>query len=617
MHEDAPADQSIASLDSGAQRDAPASPSEAAAALETQCALAPADAGALVRRRAGVAPAILAIVPAPAAGEPTPDWLRRALQDLHDAGDLTDAYVRLFESRDAMYGQGARALVVVPAPASPGADGQLFGAYLVRGERAEIARAAERLSRLAKLTELIETRRALATRSEDAERLRAASSMVASMIGQRRLISASMALCNDAAARFSCDRVSLAVMRAGYARVRAISDVEQFSRKTQVVSDLEAAMEECVEQDAETRWPEADGDRTITRALRNLAESHAAGAALALPIRVNGEPIGALTLERAQPFDDHEAESLRLGLELCSEQIALLRTHGRWLGVRAWHESRRALDALVGPRHALAKLVAVACAAFLAFVILAQGVYRVQAPFRIQAVEMRVAPAPFDGYVREVFVEEGDVIEAAGAPLVRLDDTQLRLQLAASEAERAAREREAAIAMRERREADAQIARALARKAGAQADLHRSQIGQALVAAAAPGVVLEGDLREQLGAPVRTGDVLFKIAPLSALRADIFVPEGSVGDVLVGQRGELATASYPDRRIPFEVVRIDPLAELRQERNVFRVQVRLDQTPEWIRPGMEGVARVDVERRSYLAIWTRDLVNWVRMKLWI
>jgi hypothetical protein len=32
---------------------------------------------------------------------------------------------------------------------------------------------------------------------------------------------------------------------------------------------------------------------------------------------------------------------------------------------------------------------------------------------------------------------------------------------------------------------------------------------------------------------------------------------------------------------------------------------------------MEGVAKIRIGRRTYAYLWTRKLVNWVRMKLWI
>ncbi|HWP39586.1 MAG TPA: hypothetical protein VNL70_01580, partial [Tepidisphaeraceae bacterium] len=38
--------------------------------------------------------------------------------------------------------------------------------------------------------------------------------------------------------------------------------------------------------------------------------------------------------------------------------------------------------------------------------------------------------------------------------------------------------------------------------------------------------------------------------------------------------------------------------------------------PAW-RPGMQGEARVDVEHRRLVWIWTHKFIEWVRLKLWI
>ena len=36
----------------------------------------------------------------------------------------------------------------------------------------------------------------------------------------------------------------------------------------------------------------------------------------------------------------------------------------------------------------------------------------------------------------------------------------------------------------------------------------------------------------------------------------------------------------------------------------------------WASLGMEGVARIDVEERLRVWIWTRDAINYLRMKFW-
>jgi len=80
--------------------------------------------------------------------------------------------------------------------------------------------------------------------------------------------------------------------------------------------------------------------------------------------------------------------------------------------------------------------------------------------------------------------------------------------------------------------------------------------------------------------------------------------------------GELATATFPDDRLGFVVERINPVADQSKGQNVFKVRVKLDRKPSYLRPGLEGVAHVTIGKRPYYRIWTRRLVNWIKMKLW-
>jgi len=79
----------------------------------------------------------------------------------------------------------------------------------------------------------------------------------------------------------------------------------------------------------------------------------------------------------------------------------------------------------------------------------------------------------------------------------------------------------------------------------------------------------------------------------------------------------LATVAFPSIKIPFDVERITPVAEVVNEQNVFRVRARIHQTHDWMRPGMEGIAKVDIDERRYIWIWTRKLTNWIRMTFWL
>jgi hypothetical protein len=50
--------------------------------------------------------------------------------------------------------------------------------------------------------------------------------------------------------------------------------------------------------------------------------------------------------------------------------------------------------------------------------------------------------------------------------------------------------------------------------------------------------------------------------------------------------------------------------------NRFRVEARLDAKPERLRPGMEGVGKIEVDERRLVWIWTHSLVDRLRLWLW-
>ena len=85
----------------------------------------------------------------------------------------------------------------------------------------------------------------------------------------------------------------------------------------------------------------------------------------------------------------------------------------------------------------------------------------------------------------------------------------------------------------------------------------------------------------------------------------------------LGQQGHLALTGHPSDALPMTVTRITPVAEAREGFNAFRVEALLDGTvPDDIRPGMEGRAKIGIDERRYVWIWSRRMVDWMRQKLW-
>jgi len=257
----------------------------------------------------------------------------------------------------------------------------------------------------------------------------------------------------------------------------------------------------------------------------------------------------------------------------------------------------------------------VVLAIVIAFFTFATSEYRVTAPATLEGAVRRSLAAPFDGYIATANARAGDVAPA-NSVLATLDDQDLRIERLkwASQYAQYVKQHQEAVANGER--AKAQIAEALYEQARAQATLLDEQLARAAVRAPFNGIVVKGDLSQSLGGAVKRGDVLFEITPLDSYRVIIEVDEAEITDVTPGKRGILVLGSISDEVFPFTVRNVTPVTVAKEGRNYFRVEAILDHATDRLRPGMQGVGKIEVEPRKVIWIWTHRLVNWARLFIW-
>ena len=597
--------------------------------LRAQCEVAPAEAGAFLRVPPEGGVQLVTHHP-PGASGVVPDWVKKAAETVPQVLRAGASEVHPLHAPSDLYGQPAAKQVLVVPVGKEGGVGVAAAFVIASGPAAEFARRRERLELTPLLVSAWELRIRDRERTRDLARLRSAMETLAAINENERFAGVAMALVNEVASRWKCERVGLGFLKGRYVKLKALSHTEKFSRKMKLVQDVEAAMEECIDQDVEVMHPAPADGTFVARAAKELALRHGPTAVLCLPLRRKGEPVAVLSLERSaeEPFTAEEVEALRLTCDLVTARVVALEERDKWIGARAGDGLKKGLGVLVGAKHTWAKLIALGVLALVIFLMVGIGMYRVEAPFTFEATEQAVIPAPFDSYLESVNVEPTSKVEANVTVLATLDTAELRGQLASSEAKLATYQKQEAAAMRDNKISDAQIARAEADKVRAEMGLLKWRISQAQIKSPLSGMVTKGDLKKQLRAPVKKGDVLFEVAPLESLRAVISVPEDVIADVIEtddeaikkGGRatGELATTRFPEVHMTFVVERISPVAEVVGDRNIFKVRVRLTDTKNLdLAAGMEGSARIDVAPAHYAWIWTRRLVNWVRMKLWL
>jgi len=451
----------------------------------------------------------------------------------------------------------------------------------------------------------------------DVEKFAAVLDLMVPVNAEQRFLAAVLALCNGVATRLTCDRVSLGWMEGGYARLKAMSRTEKFDRQMAAAQALEAAMEECADQDEEVLFPAPPGSTAVTRDHEKFVKEQSAGHLATVPLRAGDKVVAVLSCERGPaPFTPTEMQQLRLLADQVTPRLITLKKSDRWFGARIAADFRESAAKLLGPDRTWMKVFAILGVLLVAALFLIRVPYRVEGTFILRAEAVGYITAPFDGYIEKVSARPGDHL-TAGAEVVSLNRAELLLEQSNAAADLGRYEREMEKARANKQLAEMRIAEALMAQSRAKLDLIAHRLDTAVLRSPFEGVIVEGDLRERIASPVKTGEAMYKIARLDGLYVEAEVNERDVREILNSKRAEFAFVSQPKQTFTATIATIEPAALAKKDQNVFLVRLKPETAPEnWWRPGMTGLCKVSVESRSLWWIFTHRTADFLRMKLW-
>ncbi len=348
-----------------------------------------------------------------------------------------------------------------------------------------------------------------------------------------------------------------------------------------------------------------------------FAKNHEVGGVCTVPLGNDGKLYGALVFERAkgEVFDDAARELCEVVASLLGPILELKRKNERWIGATVRDEVIAINARIFGRGYLGLKVALIALAAAVGYLSVATGEYRITSKATLEGTVQRVVVAPMDGFIANATARAGDLVRA-GEVLGRLEDKDLQLERArwSSQREQYKTEYRQALAKRDRaltRVLNAQIA-----QADAQLDLINEKLSRTDLTAPFDGVIVSGDLSQQYGSPVERGQVLFEVAPLDSYRVVLQVDEREISAIREAQTGQLTMTALSGKAMDIVVDKITPVASAEDGRNFFRVEAKLNEPLDGLRPGMLGVGKVDIGERKLIAIWTYKLVSWWRLWLW-
>lgn len=501
-------------------------------------------------------------------------------------------------------------------------DGDLIGVIALEIEtrpKAQLSNVIRQLQWGAPWIESLFRRQTTARELVAKQRIATALDLTAGVLEKELFSAACMAFATELSTRLDCERVSVGMVRGRRARVVSLSHSAHFDKRMNLIRSIEKAMDEAIDQWSTILFPPIDGQVAATLAHEQLIEQIGAEVILTAPMAIRDEVIGAILLERrdGHAFETDEIELVATLAALIAPILEEKRKGDRWIAVKIIESFTRQLGRLLGPAYLGRKIAMAALLAVVGYFAFATGDYRITADIKLEGVVQRAVTAPFDGFIFTAEARAGDRVKK-GDVLALVDDDDIALDRLRWVSDRGQRLLEYDRALADGDRASLKIASAQIAQADAQIALRDEQLARAKITAPFDGIIMSGDLSQSIGGSIERGEMLFEIAPLDAYRILLKVDEREIADIVLGQSGEMVVSSIPEETLSFIVEKITPVSEAADGRNYFLVEASLTTTShiDRLRPGMEGVGKIDVGQRKMIWIWTYKIVDWFRLTFW-
>ncbi len=444
---------------------------------------------------------------------------------------------------------------------------------------------------------------------------------------------ACITLCAEIARRFSARRVGLGYVRSRSVHVIALDQMDSFKRGTRTVRQLESTMEESLDQERIVFYSELESEKNeiepgvVVKSAKELAELMHVKRVLSIPLYTTqeGEKIEFVLVclfdEKEFPLQARIQE-INLISKLAAPRLKDLMLAEEIFIKRFWRYLRIKSADIFGERRTILKLSTAILAIFFTVTMLIKSDLIISAPLVVEGVHSYTHTAPLDSYLSEVLVRPGDPVKKDDV-LGRLDATQIMLEIAALQAQEHIHQNQASQFLQEGKDSEANIAFLESERTKANLEWAQERLLMTELRSSVDGFLVSEDMYSHLGQPVRRGQALFEVTDTESLRIVAHIDETDISDINKAKEnnildGEFTLTAYPSLHIPFEVERVHPYATSNESRNGFELRGELTELPENItlRPGMEGYAKIKAGEKPLLYLWTRKVINRVRLLLW-
>ena len=421
----------------------------------------------------------------------------------------------------------------------------------------------------------------------------------------------------------NCQQVAVGLVHRRHVRILAISGQQEVRGRSPGAIAITQAMEECLDEGgpivAQERTKFSSPTSCDKHRLHRQWHYEARNAPVAsIPMKIGDRTVAVLSLQHRHGVDISEdlIERISESIQPFTAGLLLLARAHRGVMRHACESAHASLAGLLGRGRYLRKATVAAALAVIAWMWFGSMNYQVGVTAVVRPAQLRHIGMPYDAVLASVEKRPGDRV-AAGEVLCRLDVRELDLQRAELVAELAVAEQEVQRAMAVKTPVDARLAEMEANVMRVRLATIQNRIERATIRSPITGVLVEGDLRTKTGSVLQQGTALMQVAPDDTWLLELRIPDAVCSGIQPGLSGRFASHARPDSTQPFQVNLVQPNAVASDKQMVFVAEAQMQEPQPWLRPGMEGLARVTIGRRPAWWVLFHSAIDYVRVSLWL
>jgi multidrug resistance efflux pump len=430
------------------------------------------------------------------------------------------------------------------------------------------------------------------------------------------------AIANTLRNKLGCDQAAMGTVDDDRVNLLCISGLDEIKRRSPGVLRIQQSMGECADRgtaivaQADDRWNEAfAGAKHHLHERWRLASGDSCVASL--PVVAGDRVVAVVSLRRpaGRPFGQGEIETAARLIAPLAGAIPLVREATRSTAARARADLRRLVRWLVASRSPGRKLLLGLLIVAATWIAVGEGDYQLTVPATVVADRQHVVAAPVQGRISEVFVRTGDRVEA-GQRLLAIDTRDLVSELSQIEAEIERLNISLRATAGQRDPAMASVLQREIETLSGRRGLVERRLKLADICAPIDGLILSEDVEGLAGRIVPVGEPLITVADASSFLLELRSPNGRIVDLRPGESLRFVSHARPELTGDSLLARVSGVASERESEWVFLAEAPIPRGQDWLRPGMDGVARIDVGKRPIWWLATHRIVDTARLNFW-